>query len=359
MDVPSVAITGASGLVGSRLLPLLDADPAIDRVVALDVREPDARRSKVEFHRVDIAGTELRPLLEGVDVVVHLAGVVDPIADEALMARVNVEGTRHVLSAAAAVGARRIVRVSSASVYGAWATNPVPLDEGAPLRPHPQFSPAVQGAEVERLLAAWQRDNPGVTVTTLRAAPVVGPGAERLPGRILLGRPPLRVRGATMPVQVVHVDDLARALALVAVRDLPGVFNVAADGWLTADAARALLPRSTVPALPQDALERALRRTWELGVGDVPPGVVPYLVHPWVIANDKLRAAGWEPRHSNEAAIAEALGALPPRHVARTTAIVAAALGTAAALAVTGARTRRRRRHARRVRLPSDEPAST
>ena len=64
------------------------------------------------------------------------------------------------------------------------------------------------------------------------SAPVVGPGAERLPARILLGRPPLRVRGASPPVQVVHVDDLVSALALAATTDLPGVYNVAADGFL-------------------------------------------------------------------------------------------------------------------------------
>ena len=129
------------------------------------------------------------------------------------MASVNVEGTRRVLAAAAAVSATRIVRISSAAVYGAWPSNPVPLTEDAPLRPNPHFSPAVQGAEVERLIAGWRDEHPGVTVTTLRSAPVVGPGAERLPARILLGRPPLRVRGAAMPVQVVHVDDLATALA--------------------------------------------------------------------------------------------------------------------------------------------------
>src|SRR5262245_37998824 len=215
MEVPAIAVTGASGLVGQRLLPLLAAHPDVTRVVALDVREPGWRSRNVEFQRVDIAGTELKPLLEGIDTVVHLAGVVDPIPDESLMARVNVEGTRHVLSAAAAVGVRRVVRISSATVYGAWANNPMPLTEDVSLRPNPHFSPATQGAEVERLIAEWRAEHPGVTVTTLRSAPVVGPGAERLPARILLGRPPIRVRGATMPVQVVHGDDLADALALV------------------------------------------------------------------------------------------------------------------------------------------------
>jgi nucleoside-diphosphate-sugar epimerase len=313
MGVHSVAVTGAAGLVGRHLLPVLAAHPDVERVLGLDVREPERRPRSVEFARVDIAGTELKPLLEGIDVVVHLAGVVDPVPDVALMARVNVEGTRHVLDAAASVGARRVVRISSATVYGAWPNNPMPLTEDAALRPNPDFSPAVQGAEVERLLAEWRGSHPEVTVTTLRSAPVVGPGAERLPARILLGRPPLRVRGADAPVQVVHVDDLASALALVATHDLPGVFNVAADGWLDADAARELIPRPAAPALPAEVLERWLRRTWDLGIGDVPAGVVPYLAHPWVIDNARLRAAGWTPTHTNADAIAEAVAALPPR----------------------------------------------
>ncbi len=274
----------------------------------------------------------MKPLLDGIDVVVHLAGVVDPVPDVSLMARVNVEGTRRVLDAAASVGVRRIVRISSATVYGAWPNNPVPLTETAALRPNPHFSPAVQGAEVERLLAEWRGEHPEVTVTTLRSAPVVGPGAERLPARILLGRPPLRVRGASLPVQVVHVDDLAAALALVATRDLPGVYNVAADGWIDADELRELIPGSRVPALPAEAMERMLARTWELGLGDIPPGVVPYLTDPWVIANDKLKAEGWTPVHSNADAILEAVASLPPRDRAP-----AAAAGAGAALVAIGA----------------------
>ena len=343
MGVHSVAVTGAAGLVGRHLLPVLAAHADVDRVLGLDVREPDRRPRSVEFARVDIAGTELKPLLEGIDVVVHLAGVVDPVPDVDLMARVNVEGTRHVLDAAASVGARRIVRISSATVYGAWPNNPMPLREDAPLRPNPHFSPAVQGAEVERLLAEWRTDHPDVTITTLRSAPVVGPGAERLPARILLGRPPLRIRGASLPVQVVHVDDLVAALAMAATRDLPGVFNVAADGWLDVDEARDLLPASNVPALPAEAMERLLARTWELGLGDVPPGVVPYLTHPWVIANDKLKAQGWAPAHDNADAIREAVASLPPRNT-RTAVIAGAGAGALAATGVAVFVLRRRRR---------------
>jgi UDP-glucose 4-epimerase len=347
MNVTSIAVTGASGLVGQRLLPVLADDPSVTRVVGLDVRPPRRRARGFEFHLVDVARAELKPLLEGVDVLVHLASVVDPIPDETLMARVNVDGTRRVLDAAAAVGVHRVVRVSSATVYGAWANNAVPLTEDSPLRPNPGFSPAVQAAEVERLLAEWRDDHPGVVVTTLRAAPVLGPGAERLPSRILLGRPSLRVRHATPPVQVVHIDDLVGALALVVLGDHPGTFNVASDGWLDHEQARRLLEPSGMPAAPRGLLERLLRVTWEIGIGDVPPGVVPYLVHPWVIANDRLRDLGWAPRHDNEEAIIDGLESLgPPLSRVRWVALAGGAAVTAWLLG------RRWRRGARRATHP-------
>jgi UDP-glucose 4-epimerase len=307
MDVVAIAVTGASGLVGQRLLPRLAEHERVTRLIGLDVRDPLRRVRNLEFHRVDIGGAELKPLLDAADVLVHLATVVDPIPDETLMARVNVEGTRRVLEAAAAVGVRKVIRVSSAAVYGAWPNNPVPLTEDATLRPNPGFAPAVHAAEVERLLGDWHEEHPA------------GP-----------------------PVQVVHVDDLVGALLLAVRDDLPGTYNVAADGWLSADDARALLPRSLLPALPAQLLERLLARLWASGLGDVPPNVVPYLVHPWVVANDRLRAAGWRPHHTNEEAIIEGLDSLPPpSHAVRYAAgaALAATLGIAAGLLI-----RRRRR---------------
>jgi UDP-glucose 4-epimerase len=344
MDVVTVAITGAAGLVGRQLVPALAEAPEVSRVVGLDVREPIRRVPGVEFHLADVLHRELKPLLEGVDVLVHLASVVDPIADERLMARVNVEGTRRVLDAASAVGVQKVVRVSSTAVYGAWADNALPLREDAPLRPNPHFSPAIQAAEVERLLAEWRDDHPGSIVTILRTAPVLGPGAERLPSRLLLGRPRLRVRGATPPLQATHVDDLAAAIALVTLADHPGTFNVASDGWIEHDDVERLLPPSSMPPMPAELLERVLARTWSTGLGEIPPGVVPYLVHPWVVDNEALRAIGWRPTHSNAEAIRDGLASLPRPPTRERALLVAGGVVLGAALTYVVMRRRRRRR---------------
>ncbi len=330
MDVFDVAVTGIAGLLGQRLLPHLDASPAVGRVVGLDVRDPDRRIARLEMHRVDIATADLEPLLAGVDVIVHLASIVDPLPDDSFETRVNVDGTRRVLDAATHLGIAKIVRVSTAAVYGAWPGNPVPLTEDAPLRPNPGFGPAVQGAEVERMLALWREGTPDRLTTTLRAAPVLGRGARHLWARLLSGRPAIRVRGAAPPVQTVHADDVAEALLLAVERDLPGVFNVAADGWLDAAAATALRRRPAA-AVPAELLSRALRRLWSTGLGDVPAEALPYLTYPWVLANDRLRAEGWSPRHTNEETLIETVASLTKPFPKTKVAIAAAGLVGAAA----------------------------
>jgi len=298
----AIAVTGAAGLLGQRLLPLLDA-AGFDRIVGFDVRDPARQTPRLQFHRVDIGSADLRPLLEGVGTIVHLAAIRNAIPDEAVMARVNVEGLRNVLRGADAVGAGKVVRASSAAVYGAWPNNPVPLSEDAPLRPNPGFTPGAHDAECERVLADWAAQREDRVATRLRIAPVVGPGAQSLFANAVVGHPPVVVRGAAPPVQVVHVDDAAGALALAASEDLPGTYNVAADGWLSHEDALALAARRQLPGLPYDVAARYLGALWATGLGDAPPSVLPYLVHPWVVANDRLKRAGWAPLHTNEEAI--------------------------------------------------------
>ena len=298
-----VVVTGVSGFLGQRLLPLLDANPRVDRIIGLDTRDPARQARKLEFHRVDVLTGPIASYMRGATVVVHLAAVIGPTLDEAMMTRVNVDGTKKVLDAASECGARRVVRPSSTAVYGAWANNPVPLTEDAPLRPSPGFLPAILDAECERLLGQWANAQPGRIATRLRIAPVVGAGTPSLFASIASGHGSVRVRATTPPVQVVHVDDAASALDLAATQELDGVFNVAADGWLTSEEAAALMPARRVPGVPYEIAERVLTATWNTGWGDAPPAVLPYLVHPWVVANDRIKAMGWKARHANDEAI--------------------------------------------------------
>lgn len=336
-----VVVTGGAGFVGGAVLRVLAAAPEVSSVVSVDLREPDVCPAGVEHRTADLLDLDLVALLAGADTVVHLAAITDPILDDALATRTNVDATQRLLDAAAVAGVTTVVRVCPATVYGAWPTNPRPLTEDAPLRPVPGYGPAVQAAEVERRLVDWRTEHPDVRVVTFRTAPVVGRGAGHHWVRTLLGPNRLRVRGADRPVQVVHPDDVARAVLLAVTGALDGVHNLAAEGWLTADALDALVGRARVPALPGELLERALSRSWRHGLAAVPPEAVAYLEHPWVIATGRLEAAGWRARISNEEALLEALDAPSPAGGRRVGYLVAAAALAAGLLAVTGRRRRR------------------
>lgn len=310
----TVAITGATGRIGERVLDLMRTLPSVDRVVAVDL-QPPSRAEGLEFRPADVTDrAAVGAALDGADVVVHLASRLDPGGDVQRMRRVNVDGTRHVLDAAAATGARTVVLMSAAAVYGAHPDNDVPLTEDSPLRANPDFPYVEQAREVEQWLAGWRDDHPDVTVTSLRLAMVVGEGIDNVFTEALLGPRLPSVRGHRPPFQFVHVDDVASAVAHAVEHDLPGAYNVAAEGWLSFDEIAAILGRRALD-VPEEVVFTAVERLGALGLSRLPVGAVHYLIHPWVVSADRLVATGWQPRHSNRDAVAELAAQLGDRLV--------------------------------------------
>lgn len=344
-----VAVTGASGYLGRRLVDLLEADPSVERVVGIDITEPLAGSPKLEFHQLDVRDAHLAKVLPGVDVVVHLAFQFDPIRDEGRMRSINVDGTRNVLEAAGATGVRKLIQASSATVYGAHPDNDFPLTESSPLRANPDFSYAWHKLEAERMIEAFQEDHPEVVVTVLRPAIVFGPNVQNFVSRMLEAPRITTVKGYEPPLQLVHEEDVATAIHLAISRDLPGPYNVGADGWLTRDEVLELTGKKQVE-LPEAVAFSLAERLWKVGVSEAPPGELHFVMHPWVVDNAKLRAAGWTPAHGNREALLEALEAHRPwiavgRARMRKDDL---AKGAAATLGVVGAMALLRRKRKRR-----------
>ena len=149
------------------------------------------------------------------------------LADLRATNRLRTEGTRNLLAAAEAAGARRYVAESFYSVYG-YAIHETELTEDAPVATEPD--------EAQRALLTKERmvlDAPLETVV-LRFAAFYGPGAgtRELAGQLRRRMlPSVRGRGVS---PWVHVDDAARAVA-AAVERGQGVYNVAGDSPLALD----------------------------------------------------------------------------------------------------------------------------
>src|SRR5690606_15822130 len=205
------------------------ADPAVTGVVELDLADGRAHPA-----------AELKAVLEGATALVHLGRTDGAELDGTGAGGVDVEGTRHLLDAAGSAGVDRVVVLSSATVYGAWPGNPVPLTEEAPLRPNPGVAMAAEKAELEQAAADWRADHPGSTVTLLRPAVTVSGAGNGWLARALSRSSGVPVTDDEPPAQYLDVTDLAAAVDLARRARIDGPRNVAPDGWVDGETVRAL-----------------------------------------------------------------------------------------------------------------------
>jgi UDP-glucose 4-epimerase len=296
-----VVVTGAAGRLGSRVVQLLLADDRAPEVVGVDVVPSPRPDPRLVWHQIDLATADLTTAFDGADAVLHLASVFGPVLESAQIdAAVEVTLARRVLEAADKAGVEQVVVMSSATVYGPWANNAVPLTEEAPLRPHPDLALAVQKAEIERLAGEWALDHPGAVVASVRPVTVVQDGGGGWLAQALRATATVPANEET-PIQYVHIADVASAVTAVWSNRLAGPVNVAPHGWLTPTERLSLDPLPKV-RLPERVAVAVADWRWRLRLAPTAPGILAYARHPWVVANDKLAATGWEPSNSNEEA---------------------------------------------------------
>ncbi len=295
-------------------------------------------------HVVDLVGDDLDAEFSDADVVVHLGCPVDDADPYDLEPRRSVDEARAVLAAAERNAVSQVVVISSALVLGALSSNPVPLTEQAVVHPAPGFRPAVELAEIERVVA--EPRDAEATITVIRAAPVV---ADETPGWLAaelhrsLAYP---VADRDPGLQYLHADDLGAAIVTVLRAAPGGVVHAAPDGALSGAERRALEARPGLRVPDQVARLAASIRSAATGTG-APEGIRPYLAEEWLLANDRLRAMGWEPSHSNEQAYVAAFRAAPWSLIpsGRRQELLLGGVGALAAAAAVGAGVLLRRRH--------------
>jgi UDP-glucose 4-epimerase len=247
-----VAVTGATGNVGTSVLRALAADPAVEFVLGIARRLPAAGPPKCAYAAADVAVDELTPLFRGMDAVVHLAWAIQPSHDRDALWRTNVHGSARVFRAAKEAGVAALVVASSIGVYSPRDAAE-PTDESWPRDGVPTSWYSRHKAEMERQLDELEAERSELRVVRLRPALTfkresaseqrrffLGPFA---PAALLKpGRLPIVPIPAGLRLQAVHADDLAEAYRLAVVRDeARGAYNVAAEPVLEAERLAAIL----------------------------------------------------------------------------------------------------------------------
>ncbi|MBO3751888.1 NAD-dependent epimerase/dehydratase family protein [Streptosporangiaceae bacterium NEAU-GS5] len=306
-----MAVTGAASGIGRAFVAKAASSGDFRRVVAIDDHRGDV--PNVTWRVLDIRDPLLANRVSDVDVLVHLATDVALDSDPATRRAYNLRAAQTVLTACAAARVRRAILVTSAMVYGAAPDNPVPLAEDSPVAAEPDTGLVGDHLEIEALARRSLRSHPGLEVTVLRPAALVGPGIDTVITRHFEAPRLLVVKGCLPRWQFCHVDDLVSALEFAALGQVSGVVAVGSDGWLEMEQVEEAsgLRRFELPAGITFGTAQRLHR---LGVTPAPATDLHYVVYPWVVEATSLKTAGWKPAWTNEEALKELLELREGRH---------------------------------------------
>jgi len=242
-----VALTGASGYTGGRLLGALRGRG--DEVTAL-VRTSSIteglRASGATLVEGDLASDDaVRRLVDGADAVLHVAAVYRTAGHpDSYYRDVNVAGTERLLEAAVVAGVRRFVHTSTVGVHG-HVEDP-PADEAAPISPGDVYQ--ASKAEAEALALEFHRRR-GLPLAVVRPGAIYGPGETRLLKlfrAIARGRYALVGNGRSF-YHPVYIDDLVQGFLLALDREeaVGESFLICGPDYATQAELAALIARHT------------------------------------------------------------------------------------------------------------------
>lgn len=233
----NVLITGASGFLGGHCAEAFTRHGDTVRAIVRPTSRTEFLKSLgVNLHTVTLdQADQLRHAMNGVDVIVHAAGKVEPYGHWREFAETTVEGTRHLLQAAIVSGVRHFVYVSSVGVYERPAGEGM-LDEetcgyGTPYRWRYYAQAKI---EAEKLVRQSHAEK-GLSTTILRPTLMYGPrDTASFFGRIV---PALRARrvkwigDGTNLLNLVYASDAANAVVLAATnpKSHGQIYNIADD----------------------------------------------------------------------------------------------------------------------------------
>lgn len=228
MTAVTIAITGASGAIGSRLVSAANAHGYT--VVALSRQCPKDLPAGVSWRQFDLAAPDtFAGALAGVDIVVHLASVICGEAPDHHIATslwaVNVLGTQGLVASMKNAGVRRLILGSTANFY---APDRPEATELSPIMPTTRTL-YLGSKAVQEWTTAGLAHQHGIAFATLRIASVVGTGrsvVDHFARRLVAGEQVMIAGHGSFGADFVHVDDVVAALLIAVDQELEGVWNV-------------------------------------------------------------------------------------------------------------------------------------
>lgn len=293
----AVAITGIAGNLGKALAKLLHTEA---RVVGIDRRPFREKPKDIEHHEVDIRKKRVEEVFRrrGVEALIHLGIMHDPRMPQSEAHSFNVVGTQKILDLCVRHGVRKVVVLSSANVYGPLPGNPNFLPEETPLMAAAHFSEMADLIEVDMYAQSFMWKHPEVETVILRPVNIVGPTVRNAPSNYLRLERPITVLGFDPMVQLIHEEDVCRALAAALRPGVRGIYNVTGPGEVPLSAVLAELGRRPVP-VPHFLVRQLVKRLFDARLSSFPPGEIDHIQYLCAVDGSRFaRELNFAPRHS-------------------------------------------------------------
>src|SRR6266851_1648024 len=321
--LPSIVVTGISGNLGQRLLPMLTGF----RTVGVDFRPPQTDLP-IQFVQMDLGQEasclQLLQLLREVRpvAVVHMAFVLDAvrtgILDRDRIWQINVAGTARVMEAITEANrewpmVEKFIFISSVSAYGPNLSTPA--TEEIPLAAH-TYAYGTQKMEADRVVQQRGTALRGCSVYILRPHIFAGASVDNyfmeafrgIPGGASKRAGRMREQGKRLPcmlpagkqylqnrIQFVHIDDVARLIAHILKKVQPEgqrltILNVAGRGGALTYEQCVRLAQAKLVRVPSERLfEIVLQLLWKTKLSAIPPDVASYMTSDTVMDTSRLQ----------------------------------------------------------------------
>ena len=272
---PAVAITGISGNLGRALARLLHKS---ERVVGIDRRPFQGKPKDMEVHQLDIRKKKCEEVFRkgNIGALIHMGIMHDPRMSREDHHTFNVMGTKNVLDYCAKYGVKKVVVLSSANVYGPSPDNSNFLAEDAPLMASARFSEVRDLIELDMYAQSFIWRHSEIETVIVRPVHIVGPYIKNAASNYLRLKRPWKLAGFDPMVQLIHQEDVCRALALAMTPGIRGVFNIAGPGEVPLSAVFRELGTSPIP-IPSPFARPLLDRMFRYHLTSFPPGELDHI----------------------------------------------------------------------------------
>jgi UDP-glucose 4-epimerase len=231
----AILITGGAGNLGTKLIRQLLLRYPDREIHCVDVVEPKVKSDRLVYHKVDIRSDKMEQIIKSINctIVFHMVAIMSSNGlSESDIFDIEINGLQNVLSASVEGSVEQFIFVSSGAVYGYKSGLPRYIPESQAVETNNIIKYGQNKAIAENLINNFSRQT-GLKTTIFRPCSILGKDSNNIVSRWFDRKVIIGLKNTLTPFSFVWDDDLVECFLEAIDRRIPGVYNVAAKGWVS------------------------------------------------------------------------------------------------------------------------------